>query len=114
MLSAALVENAVYPWSSPDAGAWMFLRGGWVPSDLTTHDSQSQIERCMSCPFADECVDCVSGGGEKKKRGRKRMDYTAIDALLSAGRSLRSIAAELGVSKRTVIRRKQEIESRCA
>lgn len=51
MTSVAI--SAVKPWHSVDSVA--FNR-----QEFTTYDDQDQIELCMSCPFADDCHDCVT------------------------------------------------------
>lgn len=65
-----IVISAVRPWDSPDSGGFLVgLSGGWVRSDFSTYDDQTQIELCLSCPFADDCHDCVT---DREKTGRKR------------------------------------------
>lgn len=54
---------SVRPWQSLDAGDWMYSQDGrWVKSDLAPQDSQAQIELCLTCPYADDCHDCVAKG----------------------------------------------------
>ena len=67
---------AVMPWKSIDASGYIYLDGKWVDSDVTTYDDQAQIELCMTCPFADECHDCVAVGRTSRKRRRKRARAT--------------------------------------
>ena len=62
---------AVRPWVSIDASDYMWSDGKWVRSDLTTYDDQDQIEFCMTCPFADECHDCLTVG-RKARRSTNR------------------------------------------
>lgn len=67
--------EAVRPWVSIDASWYIWLEDKWVKSDLTTYDSQSQIEFCMTCPFADECHNCLAlrvGKRDGKRRARRR------------------------------------------
>lgn len=56
-----MVES-VRPWDSLDAGSLMYNNGRWVRSELLPQDSQAQIELCLTCPYADDCHDCVTRG----------------------------------------------------
>lgn len=77
-----MVQSA-RPWASPDAGDWVYSdKGHWVRSDLyPRHEDQAQIELCLSCPYSDDCHDCVAKGTTKKtsilrrisQRRRKRV-----------------------------------------
>lgn len=67
MLSSVSVA-ATRPWRSADSGGFIVgMTGGWVKSDFSSYDDQRQIEMCLSCPFADDCHDCVTR--TKKRRG---------------------------------------------
>lgn len=68
---------AVLPWKSIDASGYLYFDGRWVESDVTTYDSQAQIELCMKCPFADECHDCVAVGKRTRARRRRKKGYLA-------------------------------------
>lgn len=70
-----MVES-VRPWESPDAGDWVYSdsTGRWVKSDLIPrYDSQEQIELCLTCPYADDCHDCVARGTTKKTNLLRRI-----------------------------------------
>lgn len=54
------------PWDSVDAGSLMYNNGRWVKSELLPQDSQAQIELCLTCPYADDCHDCVARGISKR------------------------------------------------
>ena len=68
---------SVRPWNSLDAGSLMYNNGRWVRSELLPQDSQAQIELCLTCPYADDCHDCVAKGTTKRtdilRRMRRRM-----------------------------------------
>lgn len=68
---------SVRPWDSVDAGSLMYNNGRWVKSELLPQDSQAQIELCLTCPYADDCHDCVARGISKRtdilRRMRRRM-----------------------------------------
>lgn len=57
---------SVRPWDSVDAGSLMYNNGRWVKSELLPKDSQAQIELCLTCPYADDCHDCVARGISKR------------------------------------------------
>lgn len=65
------VSAAVRPWQSLDASGWMYNEGRWTESDLTSYDTQAQINLCMRCSLADECVDCLAQKRRPRKRRRK-------------------------------------------
>lgn len=48
----AHIIRAVRPWDSADSYDRKL--------DFSTYDEQWQIEMCLSCPIADECLDCVA------------------------------------------------------
>lgn len=57
------VIRAVRPWNSADSCE--------QKTDFSTYDDHVQIELCLSCPIADECIDCVAK--RKKKPWWKRV-----------------------------------------
>ena len=61
--------QAVRPWDSIDSSGYLYYGGKWIESDVSTYDSQAQIELCLRCPIADECQDCI---GEPSKQRRKK------------------------------------------
>lgn len=64
------------PWFSLDAGLLMYREGRWEKSDLLPSDSQAQIELCLTCPYADDCHDCLTNGTVRRteilRRARDR------------------------------------------
>jgi hypothetical protein len=65
-----MFSDVVRPWRSVDASGWMYGEDRWVKSDLSTYDDQAQIDLCLRCPFAGECVDCVT---EVRKAQKPRL-----------------------------------------
>lgn len=72
-----LTIGAVKPWNSADAEPEGLVFGGSIsryrlvalPIEERTA-TQAEIDKCLSCPFAD-CCDCI-GGGKQMKRGRPK------------------------------------------
>lgn len=65
--------DASLPWRSRDAKEYSYYEGRWVNPQFTTYDSSAQITLCLSCPFSDECKDCVSIKQKRKKFRPLRM-----------------------------------------
>lgn len=94
------ISSAVLPWNSIFA----------EKTDEYTHITvakQSEIERCLSCPYA-QCVDCVCKKESAGKVGRPHTDYEEIRRFAARGFSNLQISTILGVSERTVLWAKKE------
>ena len=76
VIGAEIQETEIFaslPWRSQDAREYSYFDGRWMNPKLVSYDSQAQIELCLSCPFADECKDCMSVKQKRKKFRTLRM-----------------------------------------
>lgn len=58
------------PWMSVDAKTTAFENGKQVDPRFP-FPTEAEVEFCMTCPFAEECRDCLAPKQKKKtRRGR--------------------------------------------
>lgn len=84
----------VRPWNSIEADRKV---------KIETHDTQKNINKCLSCEYS-ECCNCLSNRPDHigKRRRSRKYDIEVIKGLLLAGVKIAEIAEIVGCSCRTV------------
>lgn len=101
-LITELKQSAAHLWTSPYA----------MPEHKESYFSEPQerINKCLSCPYS-ECFDCLSGKTQAQTGRPKKATGDLFAFLISIQIPVAEICETLSISRRTYLRKKQQLLS---